>query len=100
MVIKWSDFSKENIKDFTKNSLMLSPKNYVKSLLEYVTYLSDHPRLGKVLCYINSKEIRQLIYRKHRILYYIFDNKIYIIAVIHSSQDLKTSLKFIKRFFK
>lgn len=43
MVIRWSDFSKENLKDFIKNSVMNSPKEYVKSLMEYVTYLSDHP---------------------------------------------------------
>ena len=79
---------------------MFFPSKYIKSLIEYVDFLSEQNYLGKVLCYINSFEIRQLIYRKHRILYHIFNDEIYIIAVIHASQDLETNLKFIKKFLK
>ncbi len=100
MVIKWSQFSRENLQDFVKNSKIISPLNYVISLVEYVQYLTENPYLVKTLCYINGLEIRQLIFKKHKILYHIFYNQIYIISVVHSFQDLDKSLSFIKKFFK
>ena len=100
MVIKWSNFSKSNLKDFAKNSKMVSALEYIKALVEYVYCLSEQKYLGKILCYTNSKEIRQLIYKKHRILYHIHDDEIYIIAVIHSMQNLDYNIKFIKKYFK
>ena len=100
MVIKWSEFSKQNLQDFVNNSKMVSPINYVISLVEYAKYLTENPGLGKILCHINDLEIRQLVFKKHKILYHISYNQIYIISVVHSFQDLDKSLKFIKKFFK
>lgn len=99
MVIKWSYFARDNLKDFIKNSKMSSPYKYAELLVEYVNGLVENNYLGKILCNINSKEVRQLIYKKHRILYYVFNDEIYIIAVLNTAQDLEGSLKFIKMYF-
>ena len=44
------------------------------------------PRLGKVISK-NDIEIRQIIYKKYRILYTIIGNKIYILRIIHSRMN-------------
>lgn len=101
MVIKWSDFAKTNLKDFYSHTHMETKNvtNYIKSLVNYVDCLAEQNYLGKVLCYFKSFEIRQLIYKKHRIFYYIFDDEIRIIAVVHAMQDLKSTLKNIQKYF-
>ena len=55
-----------------------------------------NPRLGKVYTYVQGTIIRQLIYREHKIYYSINDENIHILAVIHSRQDTKQRLKYIK----
>ena len=46
--------------------------------------------------YVQGTIIRQLIYREHKIYYSINDENIHILAVIHSRQDTKQRLKYIK----
>lgn len=101
MVIIWSNFAKNNLRDYLRNSHRQknNVSNYIKSLVNYVQNLIYFNSLGKVLYYYHSIEIRQLLYKQHRILYYISNQEIHILAILHTSQNLKTTLKFIKKFF-
>ncbi|MBO5348921.1 MAG: type II toxin-antitoxin system RelE/ParE family toxin [Clostridia bacterium] len=99
MVIKWSDFSKSNMQDFVKYSKMETPIKYIENLVLSVSSLENYPEAGKVLFYTNNIAVRQLIYKMHRIIYRIKDNEIHIGAVLHTSKDLESSLKFANRFF-
>lgn len=99
MGIKWSDFAKENLYDFVRCSKMESPVEYVENLVQSVSILEDYPEAGKVLYYANKIATRQLIYEMHRIIYRVKDNEIHIGAVLHTSKDLESSLKFVNRFF-
>ena len=87
------------MQDFTKHSKLTSPKIYVKNLVNNAYLLEQHPRAGKIIYTDNSIETRQLIYKKHRIIYRIRSEEIHIGAIIHTAQDLQTTLKYIKRFF-
>lgn len=62
MVIKWTEFAKINLKDFLKNTQMTheNAKKYIKSLVQYVEYLSKQNFLGKILYVFENNEIRQL----------------------------------------
>ena len=99
MGIKWSDFAKENLYDFVRCSKMESPVEYVENLVQSVSILEDYPEAGKVLYYANKIATRQLIHEMHRIIYRVKDNEIHIGAVLHTSKDLESSLKFVNRFF-
>ena len=99
MGIKWSDFAKENLHDFVKYSKMESPIEYVEKLVWSVSILKDYPEAGNVLYCTNKIATRQLIYEMHRIIYCVKDNEIYIGAVLHTSKDLESSLRFVNRFF-
>ena len=100
MVIKWSDFAKDNLKDFVEYSKKKSPIEYVENLVSSVYLLIDNPEAGKALFEMDNIKVRQLIYEKHRILYRISGNEIHIGAVLHVSQNLENNLKFARRFFK
>lgn len=100
MVIKWSDFAKNNLQDFIKNSKMSEPVNYVENLVESVKLLEDNPEAGKILFYDKKIAVRQLIHDQHRILYRISKDEIHIGSVINTAQNLEQSLKYINKFFK
>ena len=101
MVVIWSNFAKQNLKNFIATTLMSKENStkYVKRLVEYVGYLDEQSFLGKVLTKYNDKTIYQLIYKQHRIIYSIDNNKIYIISVLHSAQSPEKTLTSIKVFF-
>lgn len=64
-----------------------------------VDILKEHPYLGKIYSYIKNSIIRQFIYKKHKIFYFINNETIHIIAVIHYSEDIAARINFIKRNF-
>lgn len=53
-----------------------------------VNDLKLFPYMGRVVPEINQYYIRELIYKSYRILYQVFQDKIYIIGVIHSSRNM------------
>ena len=101
MVI-WSNFAKQNLKFFKQFTKMndQNTANYINSLIKYVNNLESQHYLGKVLYNFDNKEIRQIIFKSHKILYIIHKNNIYIISVIHTLQNSNIYIKFIEKFFK
>lgn len=53
-----------------------------------VKILESFPYIGRTVPEINQYTIRELIYKSYRIIYQIYQNKIYIIRVIHSSRNI------------
>lgn len=73
----------EKIKIFYQKS---QKYNYIIKMLNYIETLSSMPQLGKRILEVNyHQELRQLIFREHKIIYQVKENIIYIEAVIHSS---------------
>lgn len=68
-------------------------KNYINKLVDYTETLEKMPKIGKKINY----EIRQIIYKKHKIIYNIRAEDIVILAVIHTRLDLNKALKNLKR---
>ena len=99
MVIKWSDFAKINLQNFIRSSKLSSPNSSIEELVNTVYILEDNPRAGKELHIDKNKEIRQLIYKMHRIIYIVLDNEIEILTVLHTNQDLQTTIKFLEKHF-
>ena len=89
MVINWSNFAIQNLKDFLEITKIYSPMEYVNNLFNFTNHLIDNNNLGK-----------QVIYEKHKILYSVVGNEIRILALIHASQDYnKAFKKLIKELF-
>ena len=84
--------------DEAKEDTEETAKYYMKKLVDYVDILETMPELGKNIEYIISNyEIRQLIYKKHRIIYHIKGNDIVILSVLHTRLDLGKALRKLKR---
>lgn len=98
MVINWSEFAIENLRDFIKIAKIYNIAEYTDELFEYTDNLINNNFLGKYILTFNSYEIRQLVFKKHKILYYIYDNEVRILALIHSSQDYGSILKQMLKY--
>ena len=96
MVIKWSKYALNDIKEFCSYTKKTSPSNYISGLFDTVSKLKDFPNLGFISTYINKKIIRKLIYNEHPIIYYINDEEIIIVAAIYYKQNISTKLAFLK----
>lgn len=68
--------------------------NYINDLIEYSKEIQKNPKIGKIIDVFNQYVFRQLIYRKHKILYIIYNNKIYILRFIHSARKFSLKRKF------
>jgi len=98
MEIIWTEHSRADLQCFLDNiheGTDKSANNYILNLIDYVTTLKDNPYMGKSYPKPILVDMMQLIYRKHKILYTIYDNKILILAVVHNSRDMD---KFFKSF--
>lgn len=99
MVVEWTTPAVQDLKDFRKITKMSNSSKYIFNLVNYVSLLSEQPHLGKIYFYTHNHIIRQLIYKQHRIFYYIDKNTIYILTVVHHRQNIQYKIKYIKNRF-
>ena len=91
MELIWTEHSKADLQNFSDNiheGTDKSANNYILNLIDYVTLLKDNPYMGKTYSQPTLIDMKQLIYRKHKIFYTIIDNTILILAVVHSSRNM------------
>ncbi len=102
MVVIWSDYAKQDLKSYFKNSNIITPgkiEKYNNNLVEYAETLSSSPELGKEFYSYHGISIRQLLFEMHRIFYFIDKDEIVIIQVSHYSRSLDNIIKAIKKYF-
>lgn len=104
MEIIWYEKAKDDLVSYQRNSLMSKEKveKYVDKIIEQIDNLQIFPEAGKIIFYEENTEIRQLIYKLHRILYTIRNNEIQIISIICTSQDFDSNIlnKIFNKYFK
>ena len=79
---------------------MLDIKEYIKRDSEYfsnktiyeigkkISNLLIFPEMGRYIPEFDSKSSRELIYKSYRIIYYVSSNNIYILRILHHSQNI------------
>lgn len=67
---------------------------YINQMLEYINTISKMPKIGKAVYSVKEYEIRQLIYVKHKVLYMIYHQKVYILDFIHTSKNFNIQKHF------
>lgn len=101
MVVIWQEEAKNDLKDYSQKSRMQTRdkiQNYINDLIDYVDLLEHNPCMGKVFYIYQNIEIRQLLFKRHRIIYYIEDDEIIIVKIIHTSRDVDNVIKYLNRF--
>lgn len=100
-MVVWTDNAISHITEFiddVRKDTEETAKSYINKLIDYVDILETMPKIGKKMEYIISNyEIRQMIYKKHRIIYHIKGNDTVILAVLHTRLDIDKALRRLKR---
>ena len=102
MVIKWTPLAIEQLQNFKEIS-KAEPhniKDYITSLVIFTNSLLSNNELGKIMFKLNDVNFRQLLYKKHRIIYYIKKDEIRIVSVIHTSQNLERAIAILEKYYK
>lgn len=103
MVIVWLKAAKLDLKNYRNNSKIINKEKvqeYIFDLVSSVDILETFPKSGKLFCLINNIELRQLVFKMHRIFYYIKDNKVYILAVVHTSRNVDNVIEYLNNLME
>jgi len=95
----WTEQAKKDVMEYI-NTAKLGTKNTIKkyffNLSTYIEYLEFMPFLGKELnLFSNNLNIRQIIFKSHKVIYQFSNSNVYILAVVHSKMDNKTIISKI-----
>ena len=100
MVVIWTKTAKTQLRDFSINSRYGKVKEYIEEMVKYVSTLEEFEKLGMPFGTYNKKQVRQLIYKKHRIFYHITSDKVFVLSVIHMAQDLAEINRSLNQILK
>ncbi len=100
-MVVWTDNAISHITEFideVREGTEKTAKTYMRKLVDYTDILETMPEIGKKTnFYIFDYEIRQMIYKKHRIFYNIKEKDVVILAIIHTRLDVGKALRRLKR---
>lgn len=97
MNLLWTKNAKDELTNYKYTSKLVNVSKYIEDLINKVDILTRHPQIGKIVFYNDEKEIRQIIYRMHRILYYTDNKNVYILDVSHTHRNMQTIISYLKR---
>lgn len=91
MKVIWSSNAVNRFNSITKKMILFSPdktSKFVDEIFMRVEGLKTFPDKGRKVPQIDNNNIRELIYKDHRIVYHInrIDNIISILTILHTSQ--------------
>ena len=84
MKIRWSHEALERLIEIEEYISMDSPARaakFVDQIIDHTELLSDKPRMGRAVPELTTPDIRELIFKKYRIVYRIKANHIEIVTV-------------------
>jgi plasmid stabilization system protein ParE len=96
MIIEISDLALqdlENIKDYIKKDSKYYANLFIERIFTSMYYLTDHPKIGRIVPEFNIDYVREIFFESYRIIYKIQKDMIYIVTVIHGSRDLTRHIK-------
>ncbi len=90
--VVWTDPGTENLKEIVEYLAQYSPakaETVSAQLLRAAERLEQFPLMGRVVPEFGRESLRELIVRPYRLIYQNHADECQIVAVIHSSRDLK-----------
>lgn len=86
-----------NINEFINSNRTYTKQNakkYMKNLINFIQIIDDMNYIGKNIIYnFEGYNLKQIIYNNHRIIYFLADGNVIILAILHVKLDLKKALK-------
>ena len=78
------------IEDFISQDSPDRARKFVDQIIEHAECLSDNPLSGRTVPEISNPDIRELIFRKYRIVYRIIENTLDILTIFEGHGLLRS----------
>jgi addiction module RelE/StbE family toxin len=92
MKIRWSHEALERlieIEEYISKDSRARAIQFVDQLIEHAELLSDKPRMGRTVTELANPDIRELIFKKYRIVYRLKANCIEILTVFEGHRLIR-----------
>ncbi len=90
--IYWTPKAKNDIysiAEYISKDSEYNAKIFIRKLLDSTVRLNDFPFSGKIVPEYNDPNIREIIFKKYRLIYRIKEDYIHILNVFHGSKLLE-----------
>jgi toxin ParE1/3/4 len=94
MKIRWSHEALERlieIEEYISKDSPAGPTHFVDQLIDHAQLLSGRPRMGRTVPELTTSDIRELIFKKYRIVYRLKANHIEIVTVFEGHRMLRSA---------
>ena len=78
----------QDIEDFIARDSVLHAITFVDRIVESAETLLKTPQIGRIVPEFTRPDLREVIFRAYRIVYFVQDNAVVILRVVHGSRDL------------
>ena len=92
MNIRWTHEALDQlvvIEDYISKDSPARAIQFVDQLIEHAESISDKPRMGRVIPELANPDIRELIFKKYRIVYRLEKNHIEVLTVFEGHRILR-----------
>lgn len=92
MKIRWSHEALERIieiQEYISKDSSVRAIEFVDRLIEHAESLSDKPRMGRTVPELANSDIRELVFKKYRIVYRLKANCVEILTVFEEHRLLR-----------
>jgi toxin ParE1/3/4 len=99
MKIRWTHEALNQlieIEDYISKDSPVRAIQFVNQLIEHAESISDKPRMGRVVPELANPDIRELIFKKYRIVYRLEKNYIEVLTVFEGHRMLRVKKPDIK----
>jgi len=79
-----------SIYDFIAHDSRFYAKKVAQEMTGKTDILEEHPFIGRVVPEIGDENIREVSLYAYRIIYQLMDGQVYILAIAHKRQNLKS----------
>ncbi|MGH7648420.1 MAG: type II toxin-antitoxin system RelE/ParE family toxin [Gemmatimonadaceae bacterium] len=90
--VHWSETALEHLADIARHIARTSPlyaERMVDRLVARTEALRDLPELGRAVPEADEQTIRELIEQPYRLIYFVQESRIDVLAVIHSRREIE-----------
>jgi toxin ParE1/3/4 len=89
--VRWSLTASQDLQeleDFIGRDSILHAINFIDRVVESAERLQEAPQLGRVVPEFGRDDLRELLFRGHRVVYLVRDEVVTVLRVVHGARDL------------
>jgi addiction module RelE/StbE family toxin len=92
MKIRWSQEALDRlieIEDYISKDSPVRAVQFVDQLIEHAELLSGEPLMGRIVPELANPDIRELVFKKYRIIYWLKEKRIEILTVFEGHRLMR-----------